>query len=264
MPADVSSFDAVTRSLPGGFYTTFRTLGGRSKVVGLASHLDRLYGPSAALRLRPSVAPAELCGHLQALLESFPAEEARIRIILCTADKSGTIYAVLEPLQLPEPAVYERGVKVITTRAERQDPLLKYTGFIDESQNERKKLAKYSAFEGLIVKGGRIYEGLTSNFFYIAGGKLCTERRGVLDGVTRRQVVQVAPSCRFRITYRALRTSEVATIDEAFITSSSRGIVPVVMIDDKKVGSGRVGEGTICLMHAYEAAVEQIAEPIVR
>ena len=262
MPADISSLDAITRSLPSGFYTTFRTYGGRAKVVGLASHLDRLYAPAAALRVRPSASSAELRVHLHALLASFPAEEARIRMMICTADKSGTIYAALEPLQLPEPAVYEKGVKVITTRAQRQDPALKSTAFIDESQNERKKLAKRSAYEGLIVKSGRIYEGLTSNFFYITGGKLLTERRGVLDGVTRRQVLQLAGGCGFRITYRALRSSEVGTIEEAFITSSSRGIVPVVMIDEKKVGSGQVGQGTWCLMRAYDAAVEQNAEPI--
>jgi branched-chain amino acid aminotransferase len=263
MPVDVSSFDSVTRSLPGGLYTTFRTFGDRTRVIGLAAHLDRLYGPAAAFRVKPSATASEVRGHLHELLVSYPANEVRIRLMICTADKSGTIYAALEPLLLPEPAAYERGVKVITTRAQRQDPALKSTGFIDESQSERRKIARSSAFEGLIVKGGRIYEGITSNFFYIAGGKLCTERRGVLDGVTRRQVLHLAQQCGLRITYRALRTTEIGTIEEAFITSSSRGIVPVVAIDDKKIGAGKVGEGTLCLMRAYNAAVDQIAEPIV-
>jgi branched-subunit amino acid aminotransferase/4-amino-4-deoxychorismate lyase len=264
MPADISSLDAVTRDLPAGFYSTFRTYAGRTRVLGLASHLERLYAPAAALRIRPSVTPGELCGHLAALLADFREGEARIRAMISTKDSSGLIHLALEPLRPLSPAVYEQGVNVITVHLHRADPALKSSSFIEDSQKERAKVLKRAAFEGLIVQNARILEGLTSNFFYILGKKLGTERRGVLDGVTSRQVMALAPDCGLTMIFRALRLAEIRTIEEAFLTSSSRGIVPIVTIDERKVGSGGVGERTRCLMQAYEAAIDKEAEPILQ
>jgi branched-chain amino acid aminotransferase len=92
---------------------------------------------------------------------------------------------------------------------------------------------------------------------------LCTAGRGVLIGVTRQTVISLAKQERIDICIRAIRVNELPLISEAFITSSSRGIVPVVGIDAQQVGDGKVGLVTTRLMHLYNEEVLSLAEEIV-
>jgi branched-chain amino acid aminotransferase len=117
-------------------------------------------------------------------------------------------------------------------------------------------------FEGLLVRKGRILEGLTSNFFYLTGGKLGTAAHGVLNGVTRRQVIKIARESHMEVLYRSLQLVDISAIDEAFLTSSSRGIVPIVTINEKHIGFGGVGQGTQRLLRLYDTALEKALERI--
>ena len=251
--------DAISCQLPGGFYTTFRTYGGGHRVIGLSAHLDRLYAPAVALGLQPSRTSDELRHELDRLLEGYRPGEARIRISL--EDVSGEIFVAIQELRLPPPQAYEQGVRAVTVMTHRESPLLKRTAFISESQSERAALSRVLAFEGLIVQRGRILEGMTSNFFYVREEGLGTAGRGVLRGVTRAEVLRLArEALSIPVRYRALRVGELAQVREAFISSSSRGIVPVVHVDEVHIGTGRVGDLTARLMQAYQRSVLQRAE----
>jgi branched-chain amino acid aminotransferase len=104
---------------------------------------------------------------------------------------------------------------------------------------------------------------MTSNFFYVRDGVLCTAGRGVLIGVTRQTVITLAKREGVKFCIRALRVNEIPSISEAFITSSSRGIVPVVGIDARKVGDGGVGSVTRRLMQLYNEEVLALAEEVI-
>ncbi len=262
MLQDMSSLDAVTRMLPVGLYTTFRTFHERTYALGLKSHLQRLYRPASRLGVRVTAIATVLRAHIAMLLSDYSAQEARVRVILATEKEPGTVYLAIEPLKTPSPEIYRRGVGVFTTQAHRHHPELKSTAFIEESQAERHRLEGSSAYEGLIVQNGRILEGLTSNFFYVLEDRLGTARRGVLNGVTRRQVIRIAEGQELSVTYKALMISQIESLQEAFLTSSSRGIVPIVTIDEMTIDNGRVGECTHRLMMAYSEEVEQQIEPI--
>ncbi len=245
-----SSLDAVTRQLPEGYYSTFRTYDGGRRVLGLASHFQRLPTTDASLLRR----------NLNQLLEPFRPGEARIRVMMT---KRGQIFIAIEPLVPLPREVYEKGVRVETTTIQRIDPRAKSTTFIAESDAERKHIAQKGIFEALLVKNGRILEGMTSNFFYVIDNVLHTARRDILLGVTRRTVIRVARGRGIEVRYRPLKLDQLSAVSEAFITSSSRGIVPVIQIDDVTVGEGRVGELTKQLSAAYEAYVIQKAESIL-
>jgi branched-chain amino acid aminotransferase len=94
------------------------------------------------------------------------------------------------------------------------------------------------------------------------GGVLYTAHRDILLGVTRRMVIRAARGRGVEVRYRPLRLDQLSRVEEAFITSSSRGVVPVVQIDDAKVGQGRVGETTKSLTQAYDEYVMKHAERI--
>lgn len=267
---DPSSLDAITRQLPDGYYSTFRTFEGCRRVLGLKSHLQRLYGPVAA----PQADESSLRRHLRALLEAYRPGEARVRLVMTSR---GETYIAIEPLKPLPREVYEEGVRVETAEIQRNTPRLKSTAFIGASDDERKHLARIGIFEALLVKRGKILEGMTSNFFYILDCRaerastslrsaqhdvLYTARNDILLGVTRTMVIHVARGRGVEVGYRALELSQLPAVKEAFITSSSRGIVPVVQIDGVQVGRGRVGRITKLLMTAYEEHVLQHAEKI--
>jgi branched-chain amino acid aminotransferase len=121
----------------------------------------------------------------------------------------------------------------------------------------------------LLVKEGKILEGMTSNFFYVVGRDarslppyLYTAQADILLGITRQIVIEVARGRGVAVKYEALKRGQIATIDEAFITSSSRGIVPVVKIDDVMIGQGSPGPITKQLSAAYDQYVLDHAEEI--
>lgn len=273
-PLDIaaSTLDEMTRALPQGFYTTFTTLAGGAKVLGLRDHLQRLYIPAREMKLTPAVDEKTLRQHLAALAGETLPKESRLRLIL-TKEK-GEVYVGVEPFEpLPE-SVYREGVRVVTTEMARHDPLIKDTGFIAESLAQRRLLGG-DVFEVLLTKKGKILEGMTSNFYAVkvsqdssrvpslqdkSCGTLITARYGILPGVTRRIILRLAKGEGMRVEYRAPRLDE--QFDEAFLTSSSRGIVPVVGMDNRLVRRGRVGEATKRLSEAYRAYVRQHAERI--
>ncbi len=260
---DLPDFDAVTTELPPGLYTTFRTYAGRTKVLGLHSHLERLYLPAKAQGIVPTVRrPDDFRQVLFELLSRFDAPEARVRLILDSSVEPGTMYVLLQALRTLPDDVYENGVQLEISRSSREKPSLKRTTFINETTLERKRIGG-EIFELLLTDKGRILEGMTSNFFYVRGGMLCSAGRGVLIGVTRQTILTLAKREGMKFCIRALRVNELPSISEAFITSSSRGIVPVVGIDARQVGHGGVGPMTRHLMQLYNEEVLALAEEIV-
>jgi branched-chain amino acid aminotransferase len=256
---DMSSLDAITHQLPAGFYSTFRTFDHRQRAIGLRQHLKRLYQPAARLGIHPPADAATLRQALAASLADLAAGEARIRLILTLG---GDLYFALEPFSPLPDEIYEQGVAVITFPLHREKPALKSTAFIEISQQARRQALEAGAFEALMVWRGRILEGVTSNFFYVQEGVPGTAGSGVLPGVTRRLVIRLIRRGGGEIRYAALPITAIAHIEESFLTSSSRGIVPIVRIDDMPVGEGRVGVVTRRLQEAYEAYVRQHAEVI--
>ena len=252
------TLDEMTRDLPQGFYTTFSTLSKGTKVLGFHAHLKRLYIPAMEHGLEPSVDQPTLQTKIAELAIINLPMESRIRLILTKDD--GAIYIGIQPFEPLPKLIYENGVRVVTAELMRQSPRVKDTGFISSSIEERKHIGR-DVFEVLLSKNGKILEGMTSNFYAIKEKKLITAQNGILLGVTRRAILKLARGQGMSIEYRSPRISE--EFDEAFLTSSSRGVVPIVFIDNRPVGQGRVGKWTRILSKAYQAYVEERSEKLV-
>jgi branched-chain amino acid aminotransferase len=260
---DLPDFDAITTVLPAGLYTTFRSYAERTKVIGLAAHLDRLYLPAKVQGIIPVMRkPMDFREVLSDLLTRLNAPEVRVRLILDTSTEPGTIFVLLQPLQTLPDEVYQNGVRVEVSRYSREKPALKQTSFISESAFDRTRVGG-DVFEILLTSKGRILEGMTSNFFYVRDGTLCTAGRGILIGVTRQTVIALAKYQAIKICIKAIGLNELPFIEEAFITSSSRGIVPVVQIDAQQIADGQVGEVTKRLKRLYEENIVALAEDII-
>jgi branched-chain amino acid aminotransferase len=257
---DASSLDAITRQLPDGYYSTFRTFDGSTQVLGLTAHLRRLYDPVSA----PEVDEWFLRRELHALLAPYRPGEARVRAVMT---REAQVYLALAPLTPLPREIYEKGVRAETTELQRHHPHLKSTSFIGRSDTERKHIAQEGIFEALLVKDGSILEGMTSNFFYV--GQVAnlpyigTAGDDILLGITRETVIGIARRIGLEVKYGPLKRDQLGAVSEAFITSSSRGIVPVIQIDDVTIGEGSPGPITTELAAAYDAYVLANAEKIV-
>ena len=255
-----ATLDEMTRELPDGFYTTFSTIFHGTKVLGLHKHLERLYVPAAAQRINPAVDALTLRTRIAEFAKINLPSESRIRLILTKND--GTLYVGVQPFQSLANEIYNSGVKVITSELTRESPRVKDTGFISSSIEQRKQLSE-DVFEILLVKNGKILEGMTSNFFAIKGKTLVTAQSGILLGVTRRVILRLARGQGMSVDYRAPNIAPREKFDEAFLSSSSRGIVPIVSIDNGPVGQGRPGKWTRLLSKEYQVYVEEKGEKII-
>jgi branched-chain amino acid aminotransferase len=262
LETDATSPDELTRQLPRGLYTTFSTNMRGTRVLGLTAHLDRLYAP--AQEVPPSASRADLRLVLAKLAFDSAPGESRFRLL--RSDSDGTVYVIVQPFMPLAKEIYERGIKVITADLIRHDPRRKDSGFITESQSARTRVGG-EVFEVLLTRNGKIYEGMTSNFYAVTQignlRNIVTSRTGILRGVTRRAVLRLARGQGMSIIYRAPRVALRDEFAEAFLTSSSRGIVPIVSIDGREVGEGTVGAWTNRLINAYQTYVEERSEMLV-
>ena len=179
-----TDFDFITKRLPSGLYTTFRTFAQHTKVIGLSVHLARLYQPAKTQGLVIVRTQRKLRQILAQLLNSMGTDEARLRIVLDTTSEPGTLYVMMQVFQVLPEKLYHEGVCVALSARSREEPKLKKTQFISASATERECIGE-NVFEILLTHRGRILEGMTSNFFYVCGETLGTAARGVLLGVTR-------------------------------------------------------------------------------
>jgi branched-subunit amino acid aminotransferase/4-amino-4-deoxychorismate lyase len=130
-----------------------------------------------------------------------------------------------------------------------------------------KVLAKrQAAQEGLFVRSGRyLSEGATSSLFIVRKQQLWTAPlRSILPGVTRRHVIGLAEDIGLVVKERSVTTHDLRSAEEAFVTSSVAEILPVVEVNDEKIGSGKPGQLTRRLQRCYRKAVEAFCKETSR
>lgn len=256
VPKDVHSLDDVTRLLPHGVYTTLVVYPQR-RVLRFSAHVHRLQESAHLAGYSIEVPERPLRDALRRILPLLEGQHRwRVRLVLHPQiEKRILLYFILEVMPPPEEGAYSHGAQVITFPFQRELPRAKLTQFIEQSSVLRQKLSGGVEEVLLVDQAGFILEGLSSNFFAFKGRSLFTAEEGVLHGVTRQLVLEAAQHLSIPIVFQPIAIEELIGIREAFLTSSSRGVMPVVRIDDKLVGNGRVGEQTQALRQAYQERV---------
>jgi branched-chain amino acid aminotransferase len=251
-----TSADDVSGGLPHGAYSTLRTYEGDG-VVCFAQHLRRLE-ESAASQGRPARldAVAARTG-LAAAIRAAGHAESRVRLTWAPP----RLFASVEAFEPLPAALYQAGVSCVTVPVRRENPRAKDTRFLETAR------ASYGAMppgchEGLLLgEDGALLEGLSSNFFAVAAGILHTEGERALAGLTRTLVLEAARGV-LPLATTALRLDQLREASEAFLTSASRGILPVVRVDDVRIGNGKPGPRTAELRLKYDEIVEREIEPL--
>ena len=230
----------------------------------LGEHLNRLYRSAEIIELEVPYSRHDIATVVQETIERNIYKHATIRILVTGGESEDGILPsgkpvlaiLITPLGERDMERFARGYKVITTHLQRTSPEAKTTSYV-AAVRALKEATRHNAADALFVnEQGHVLEGTRSNFFVFRGDTLVTARNGVLMGVTRNVVLELARG-RFPIEERPILLDELPLADEAFITSSSREITPVVQIDDLVIGSGKPGPRTYELEQRFIEMVER-------
>lgn len=162
--------------------------------------------------------------------------------------------------KFPKPQEMNGGVRVIThpdQRWARRD--IKSVSLL-ANVLAKQEAAAHKAREAWLLEGNRVIEGTASNAYIVnQAGELITHPadQHILGGITRDVVLRLAKKAGIRVAECAFTLDEVKQAAEAFITSTSINVLPVVEVDDIRIGGGKPGEVTrklqaLCIEHIYE------------
>jgi branched-chain amino acid aminotransferase len=238
---------AIVRGI--GVFDLLRTYNGRPYF--LKEHVSRLLASAGSIDLSLPWSHDEICQVALETLSRNNLEEANIRIIvtggssadfMSPAGKPRLIVLVTPVPKLPE-QWYLSGIKVITRKIKRINPGAKSINYLPAAMALR-QAREQGAVEVLYLDDDdHVLEGTTSNVFAFVEGCLVTPEQGILSGITRKVVLEIA-SGNFPIERRDLPRQELLGAQEVFITGTNKGLVPVVDVDGTRIGDGRPGSVT--------------------
>ncbi len=229
-----------------GLYETFRTL--NYKPVFLDPHLDRLFQSANRIGLEIWFVKDEIRDMIHCVVSDFSEPDQRVRILAVPYN----LIVYTSSLNIDD-SIY-RGVSVITVTASRNLPGMKTTDY-RACLSAWEKAQTAHGFEAILCdKNHYIFEGSRSNVFWVKSGKLFTREGEVLPGITRQTLISKSP---FPFSYGLLNENELQTINELFITNSGSGIVPVIRVNNRSIGNGKVGRITNNLLVCYDKWINQ-------
>lgn len=277
--ARVSAFDAGFTHGVGLFETmgARRSASGVAEVVRLLDHIDRLGESARQLRLTTELRRPALAEAVKRTAQKCGLERQRIRLTITGGDlnplaaaRAGeaprhdpTVLIVAQEATHYPAEMYGRGVMVSIAdlKVNPLDPMsahktLNYWGRLGELQRASAK----GAAEALVFQvTNHLAGGCVSSAILVKDGQVFTpvargeESAGalpspVLPGVTRAAVLEIARREGLETTGRMLTIDDVLGADELMLTNASWGILPVVRVESREIGSGAVGEVTRMLL----------------
>ena len=255
-----------------GVYETLRTFNGQPFLFD--RHMQRLRNSSGMLHLDVPVSDKEMAERCRATMKAAglgdgPQNEAYIRILLTRGvgelsyDPAGcpepSIVIIVKPQIDPPASAYEQGMKLAIVNIVRNhpgtvNPLIKSNNLLNNAL-AMQEAARRGADEGVMRNfRGELAECTTSNLFVVKGGAALTPPldAGLLPGITRAFLFEVGEEAGIPVRESVLRDADLLGADEAFFTSTTRGVMPATRVDDKAIGDGKPGPVTRALGAAYD------------
>jgi branched-chain amino acid aminotransferase len=258
-----------------GVYEVLRTYGGELFLVD--RHFRRLRASASMIALDIGMSDAGLAGIVRETMGAYRsgagpgegAQELLARILVTRGagemsyDPAKTplssVVVIVAPLVPPPASAYERGVAVSLVSVVRNhpasvDPRIKSNNLLNNALAMQEALRRGPYFEAVMRNyRGELAECSQSNLFVVKGGAACTPalEAGLLAGITREFVEEVAVESGIPMADAVLHDADLLGADEAFLTSTSKEIVPIVRVDAQAIGTGRPGPVTLRLLDAY-------------
>lgn len=247
-----------------GVYEVIPVYGGR--LFRLTEHLDRLDNSLAGIRLANPLTHPQWRAVLQRLVEMNGSGEQSVylqvtrgaglvREHLFPVNCPQTVFAMSMPLKPPKPELLEKGARVITLDDIRWQYCHLKTVALLPNVLMHQIARERQADEAILIRNGYAMECTASNFFIVDLGVIVTPPKSehLLPGITRDLVLELAGRHGVAYEERNVQQQELAGAEEIWITSSSKEIVPVSLLNDKPVGNGRPGPLWRSMYEHYQA-----------
>ena len=250
-----------------GIYETMRTYNGRPFLYD--RHMRRLRRSAQMMSLTVPFTDDELAGRIRETVTAAGLTgEAYIRVLVTRgvgeltydlrATPTPSTVIIVKTHVEPPPDVYTQGVRVVIVDVIRNhpasvNPMIKSNNLMNSALGMQQALAR-GAFEGVMRNyRGELSECTTANLFVVENGVALTPplESGLLPGITREFLFDVGKNVDVEVRERVLRDDDLYDADEAFLTSTTRELVPIVRVDDRTIGIGKPGPVTAKLIEGF-------------
>lgn len=256
--AAISPFDA---GLLRGYavFDVLQTIDGAPYM--LPAHLARFRSSADQLGLMVPVSDEEIERIIVELLARNGHPDAMVRLVLTGGyspdgmhfDPSAPTFYILTHKLFNVPAeYYTRGARLLTVKHSRELPHVKTTNYLTWLLNHPRIEAE-GAIDLLYHDGRVISEAATASVYVVRGGAILAPAGGVLPGTVGNKVLELAAE-RFEVRVGEVTLDDLFSAEECFLTSTTRGVVPITRVDDAPIGTGEVGPVTRELMVMYRDA----------
>ncbi|MGB9643191.1 MAG: branched-chain-amino-acid transaminase [Candidatus Ratteibacteria bacterium] len=249
------------------------------KIFRLYQHIQRLYKSAKAILLEIPVSMEEMAEIIKMTVKKNKLRDSYIRVVVTR----GVGDLGLDPRKCPEPTIfviaskiklypeeyYEKGLSVVTIATRRNlteslNPAIKSLNYLNNIL-AKIEATNAGAMEGLFLNNeGYVAECTGENIFIVVENKLLTPPifAGALDGITRDAVIQIGKEIGLDVDEKLLTRYDLYNSDECFLTGTAAEIIPVTLIDGRKIGSGKLGPLTRKIREEFHRLVQKDGTPI--
>jgi branched-chain amino acid aminotransferase len=253
-----------------GVYETLRTYSGQPFLFD--RHMRRLRNSASMLALSVPPANEDIDRRFRETMDAAglgtQGREAYLRILVTrgvgelsydpAACGDPSIVIIAKPHVDPPIEAFERGVMVALVDIVRNhpgsvNPLIKSNNLLNNALAMQEAFRR-GAFEAVMRNyRGELAECTTSNLFIVKNGEALTPPldAGLLAGITREYLFEVGEDVGIKVREQTLRDADLFGADEAFLTSTTRELVPIVHVDKRSIGDGKPGPVTKTLLQAF-------------
>jgi branched-chain amino acid aminotransferase len=240
-----------------------------SLVFRLKEHIDRLYRSAEAIELKIPMAKADMIRAVLKTLKANGLKDAYIRLVVTRGPgdlgldprkcKTPTVFIVTDKISLYPKVFYQNGLAIITAKTRRNlttalNPKIKSLNYLNNI------LAKIDAIKAgteeaiMLTYNDYVAECTGDNIFVISGGRLITPPVdvGALEGITRDVVIGLAGKMGIEFEEKMIKIEDIYAAGEVFLTGTAAEIIPVTMVDKRRINDGRPGEVTKRLMREFK------------
>ena len=243
-------------------YEVFKFL--HKRPIFLRDHYRRMERGLREIEIRNSWTEAEFAKVVEELLARTAFDDGIVYIQVSRGEAARahfwpdqsepTIVAYSRAFRFPDATKKDRGIKVITTDDRRWHFCHVKSVNLLGNAIAKKAAQRAGAEEAILMANAFVREGASSNFFAVKNGGIVTHPldEHILPGVVRDRVIGLALAAKIRVDERPLREAELFDLDEAFITSTTQGVMPISEIDGRVIGNSRRGSITTELQARFD------------
>lgn len=254
-----------------GIFEGIRVYSGR--IFRLEQHIKRFFDSAKSIMLNIPLSREDLAKALCQTVAKNNIKDGYIRLIVSRGEgdlglnpfkcKTQHTIIIADNVALYPAEFYEKGLEVITAATRRNagdalSPEIKSLNYLNNIMAQIEAINAGVVEAIMLSAEGYVIECTGDNIFVINNGVLTTPPvcAGILDGITRAAVIELAEKAGIPVKESLLTRHEVFCADECFITGSAAEVVPVVMVDKRIIGDGKPGKITKQLNSAFRKLVQ--------